>query len=92
MYKVVSLFSGCGGADLGIIGDFEFNGKKYEANPFELEYAIDIDQKALNTHKLNFNCSNVVCGDICDIPIRNRLKTCINKWLESQKTNNLKYL
>lgn len=67
MYKVVSLFSGCGGADLGIIGDFEFNGKKYEANPFELEYAIDIDQKALNTHKLNFNCSNVVCGDICDI-------------------------
>ncbi|WP_407724008.1 DNA cytosine methyltransferase [Ruminococcus sp. JL13D9] len=67
MYKVVSLFSGCGGADLGIIGDFEFNGKKYEANPFELKYAIDIDQKALNTHKLNFNCSNVVCGDICDI-------------------------
>lgn len=67
MYKVVSLFSGCGGADLGIIGDFEFNGKKYDANPFELEYAIDIDQKALNTHKLNFNCKDVVCGDICDI-------------------------
>lgn len=67
MYKVVSLFSGCGGADLGIIGDFEFNGKKYDANPFELEYAVDIDQKALNTHKLNFNCSDVVCGDICDI-------------------------
>lgn len=67
MYKVVSLFSGCGGADLGIIGDFEFNGKKYDANPFELEYAIDIDQKALNTHKLNFNCKDVFCGDICDI-------------------------
>lgn len=67
MYKVVSLFSGCGGADLGIIGDFEFNGKKYDANPFELEYAVDIDQKALNTHKLNFNCKDVVCGDICDI-------------------------
>lgn len=67
MYKVVSLFSGCGGADLGIIGDFEFNGKKYDANPFELEYAVDIDRKALNTHKLNFNCNDVVCGDICDI-------------------------
>lgn len=67
MYKVVSLFSGCGGADLGIIGNFEFNGKKYDANPFELEYAVDIDQKALNTHKLNFNCNDVVCGDICDI-------------------------
>ena len=67
MYKVVSLFSGCGGADLGIIGDFEFNGKKYDANQFELEYAVDIDRKALNTHKLNFNCNDVVCGDICDI-------------------------
>lgn len=67
MYKVVSLFSGCGGADLGIVGDYEFNGKKYDANPFSLEYAVDIDQKALNTHRLNFDCSNVVCGDICDI-------------------------
>lgn len=67
MFKVVSLFSGCGGADLGIIGDFEFNEKKYDANPYTLEYAVDIDQKALNTHKLNFNCNNVVCGDICDI-------------------------
>jgi DNA (cytosine-5)-methyltransferase 1 len=67
MYKVVSLFSGCGGADLGIIGDFEFNKIKYKANPYTLEYAVDIDQKALNTHKLNFNCDNVVCGDICDI-------------------------
>ena len=30
MFKVVSLFSGCGGADQGIIGDFVFNKKKYE--------------------------------------------------------------
>lgn len=67
MYKVVSLFSGCGGADQGIIGDFEFNKKKYAANPFKLVYAIDIDQKALNTHRQNFNCDNVVCGDICGI-------------------------
>ena len=28
MFKVVSLFSGCGGADQGIIGDFIFNKKK----------------------------------------------------------------
>ena len=50
MYKVVSLFSGCGGADLGIIGDFEFNGKKYDANPFELEYAVDIERTAFPFH------------------------------------------
>lgn len=67
MYKVVSLFSGCGGADQGMVGDFEFNKKKYAANPFKLVYAIDIDQKALNTHRQNFNCDNVVCGDICNI-------------------------
>ena len=67
MYKVVSLFAGCGGCDQGIVGDFTFNQKYYERLPFELKYALDIDQKALNTHKLNFECENIVCGDICDI-------------------------
>lgn len=67
MYKVVSLFSGCGGADLGILGGFEFNGTQYTKNPFSLVYALDIDEKALNTHHLNFDCDNVVCGDICQI-------------------------
>lgn len=66
MYKVVSLFSGCGGADQGIIGNFVFNDKKYEALPFELVYATDIDQKALNSHMKNFECKKVVCKDICD--------------------------
>ena len=66
MYKVVSLFSGCGGADQGIIGDFIFNKKKYERLPFELVYATDIDQKALNSHMKNFKCENVVCKDICE--------------------------
>lgn len=67
MYKVVSLFAGCGGCDQGIIGDFIFNNREYARLPFELEYALDIDQKALNTHKLNFECSIVECGNICDI-------------------------
>lgn len=68
MFKVVSLFSGCGGCDQGIIGDFVFNNIHYERLPYELVYATDIDQKALDTHKLNFSCENVVCGNICDIP------------------------
>lgn len=67
MYKVVSLFAGCGGADQGVIGDFVFNKKKYERLPFELVYAIDIDQKALSTHKENFKCNNVVCEDIRNV-------------------------
>lgn len=67
MYKVVSLFSGCGGCDQGIVGDFIFNKKKYERLPYELVYAMDIDQKALNTHKLNFTCDEVRCADICEV-------------------------
>lgn len=68
MLKVASLFSGCGGCDQGLVGGFDFNQIHYERLPFELVYALDIDQKALNTHKLNFACENVVCGNICEIP------------------------
>lgn len=67
MYQVVSLFAGCGGCDKGIVGDFIFNQKEYARLPFELTYAMDIDQKALNTHKLNFNRSVTICADICEI-------------------------
>ncbi len=67
MYKVVSLFSGCGGADQGVVGGFNFNNNHYEKLPFSLEYALDIDSKALDTHRLNFDCPNVVCDDICKI-------------------------
>jgi DNA (cytosine-5)-methyltransferase 1 len=28
--KVISLFAGCGGSDLGIIGGFDFLGKRYK--------------------------------------------------------------
>lgn len=67
MYKVVSLFAGCGGCDQGIVGDFTFNNKKYERLPFDLAYAMDVDQKALNTHKLNFDCGEIKCADICNV-------------------------
>lgn len=67
MWKVVSLFAGCGGCDLGLVGNFTFNNVHYDKLPFELIYALDIDQKALDTHEKNFECAKVVCGDICDI-------------------------
>ncbi len=68
MLKVVSLFSGCGGADLGLLGGFTYNKNYYKKLGFELVYATDIDQKALNTHMKNFQCENVVCKDICETP------------------------
>lgn len=67
MYKVVSLFAGCGGCDQGMVGDFTFNNIQYERLPFDLAYVTDVDQKALNTHKLNFDCGEIKCADICDI-------------------------
>lgn len=67
MYRVVSLFAGCGGCDQGIVGDFVFNNHKYERLPYELVYAMDIDQKALNTHKLNFKGTEIKCIDICEL-------------------------
>lgn len=68
MYKVMSVFSGCGGADLGIHGDFEYNNRYYESLPYNIIYALDIDAKALETYKENFKCNTVVCGDITEIP------------------------
>jgi len=67
MFKVVSLFSGCGGCDQGITGDFSFNGIYYEKLPFDVVFASDIDKKALATHKLNLICKKIVCADICDV-------------------------
>lgn len=67
-YKVASLFSGCGGLDLGMEGGFSFNGQDYERLPYDLVYASDINAKALETHRLNFNCQETVCADICETP------------------------
>lgn len=67
MYNVVSLFCGCGGVDLGTIGGFTFNHKKYAQHPCKLVYACDIDQKAVDSHKLNFDVKRAVCADICEI-------------------------
>lgn len=67
MYNVVSLFCGCGGVDLGTVGGFIFNKKEYKKHPCKLVYACDIDQKAIDSHKLNFNADNAVCADICDV-------------------------
>ena len=52
--KVVSLFSGCGGSDLGIRGDFDYLGNHYEANPISIVYANDIDKDAVKTYEFNF--------------------------------------
>lgn len=66
-YKVISLFSGCGGLDLGLEGNFSFLGRKYAENPFEVIWANDINAKATKTQELNFPHTEVVCDDITKV-------------------------
>ncbi|MGV9001871.1 MAG: DNA cytosine methyltransferase [Candidatus Saccharimonadaceae bacterium] len=71
--KVISLFSGCGGLDLGLEGNFTFLGEKYEENPFHVVWANDINAKATKTQQLNFPNTEVVCDDITKV-LENELK------------------
>ena len=52
--KVASLFCGCGGTDVGLLGDFDFLGKHYRKNPMEIVYANDIDDNACAVFEKNF--------------------------------------
>lgn len=52
--KVASLFCGCGGTDIGLLGGFEFLGKSYSENPIEIVYANDIDANACSIFENNF--------------------------------------
>lgn len=69
LLKVASLFAGCGGADVGLLGDFNYIDKEYSRLPFKIVYANDIDRKALNTYEDNFGSygHQIECGDIRDI-------------------------
>lgn len=53
--NVVSLFSGCGGMDLGVQGNFKFLDKKYKPLPFKVVYAVDNDPYATKIYNSNFN-------------------------------------
>lgn len=52
--KVASLFCGCGGTDVGLLGGFEYLGVKYAENPFEIVYANDIEKSACHIFEKNF--------------------------------------
>ncbi len=52
--KVASLFCGCGGTDVGLLGGFEFLGKEYADNNIEIVYANDIDPNACAIFEKNF--------------------------------------
>lgn len=50
---IASLFSGCGGLDLGFTGGFIFMGKEYERLDTEIVFANDFDPDAANCYNAN---------------------------------------
>ena len=68
-YKCVSLFSGCGGMDLGFAGGFKYCGKSYPKTPFEIVWSNDIDGAACQTYEDNLG-HKPVCADIADIDLK----------------------
>lgn len=53
-YKIVSLFSGCGGMDLGSEGGFTYLGKKYTKLNTQTVYAMDFDKPIVDIYNANF--------------------------------------
>lgn len=66
--KVASLFCGCGGMDLGVIGGFSYLGKEYKENPFEIVYAVDNDEYCTKIYNDNF-AHKCIIKDVREIKI-----------------------
>lgn len=67
LLRVVSLFSGCGGLDLGFLGGFKFRNKEFARTNFRIELANDIDKDAKLVYAANstyFGDHDFVCGDV----------------------------
>ena len=66
--KVASLFCGCGGMDLGILGGFSYLDKEYERTPFEIVYSVDNDPYCTQIYNDNFEHKCIV-KDVREIDI-----------------------
>lgn len=63
-WTVASLFSGCGGLDLGFTGGFSFLGQDYGELPFEIIWANDLSSAACKTYE--YNLGEIIQGDIAE--------------------------
>ena len=65
-FDVVSLFSGCGGFDLGFTGNFKFLKQNFSKTNFNIIWSNDIDRSSCETYKKNLN-GHIICQDIKEI-------------------------
>jgi DNA (cytosine-5)-methyltransferase 1 len=63
---VISLFSGCGGMDLGFVGGFDFLGSHYPKTGFDIIWANEINPAACKTYKQNLG-NHIITADINDV-------------------------
>ena len=52
--KIASLFCGCGGTDVGLLGGFDFLGQHYVSNNSKIVFANDFDEKIASIYNYNF--------------------------------------
>ncbi len=70
-YSVLSLFSGCGGLDLGFHGGFEALGTTYARTNFHIVNALDNDQDCVDCYRLNIGPSercDLSAVDVATLP------------------------
>lgn len=65
---IASFFCGCGGSDLGILGDFDYLNQHYSKLPTKVNYAVDFDKFAVQTYNANFS-HKAICEDIKNVSI-----------------------
>ena len=54
MYNVISMFSGCGGMDLGFVRKFKYCGLEFPSLPYRVIWANDYDRCAVEVYNHNF--------------------------------------
>ncbi len=63
--RIISLFAGCGGMDLGFVGDFKYLGARYASTGVRIVAAVESDPQAASIYRQNIGA--IICGDVRDI-------------------------
>lgn len=64
----ISLFSGCGGLDLGVLGGFKYLGKSFPRRPIDILQAVDNSEDAIDAYRLNLG-NHAIVEDLTTIPM-----------------------
>lgn len=65
-FNIVSLFSGCGGMDLGFKGGFVSHGNSYKRLPFKVNWACELNEAACRSYRQNVS-KHIRQGDIWEL-------------------------